>query len=429
MSTVDAVFGRNDSGTYGSNSNMVANQQFIDNGYSAAARWALEGMRQVRRQRKLHDSRTFDGNSKADIFGTWTTNEKLLLLVPVGAYKEGHQGTLAYHQALWVFKTPNDATGEHLPANLPLLNMFLEEAAIWEKSRTLLEASGLSPFDAEEDDGSVWGMKQARGLTEAERNLATTINAKSKSRRQLYALPNPGQSKAAAVFETWRMMGCITGFMIESEEYQKNPNERLVSVAVGGREWTNNVFSPVVQVGDVLWFIVKEIANKQAALLGPKGQPIGQRTRDPTSFLQIQGMNSGANGTPYYFSAPSYDDEPRRGDLRYIEKDVRIFRSKARYVHTATGEPLTDAQRKQLPPHLWTLKNSYNDPNLEYDGPTEEHGGRFFLYDIPRCGARYLAGKVLHVKEGKTTYHDIDLAIRDVKRYATQPLIELDVCR
>lgn len=426
MAAFETEFNQNDGGGFGVNSSMVINELFVENGNQAAMNWAIQGMRELKRKRRGHDVRRQGKRPKSDLMLDFV-NQKIAVLVPVGAYADGYQASLKIQQMLWLYKTSNGATGEHQPANLPLLNMLLEEAAIFRKSEQLLRASGVLE-DGDDDDSSLWGIKEK--LQPIANGIANIIRSRSNNNRKLlYATPAPGQSTASALQDAWRIIGCITGFMAESAEYQKNPHERLVETTVAGRQHTRNVFSPRVQVGDSLWFIGKEIPNPNPALLDVHGASVGQRTRTPSQFLQVMGVNMGSHGEPYYFSSEYPDDEAQRSDLRYIEKDVEVWRSDARYIDTLSGEFLTDEQRMRLPPHRWTLLNNFDDIDNASEND-DGSNGEIFVCDLPRRGARQVVGRILHATAAeKTTWSDIELAGRNVDRLTTMPLIEVDIGR
>lgn len=408
-------------GPFGTSSSMVINENFVENGNNAAMNWAIQGMRELKRKRRAHDVRRQGKRPKSDLT-TDFTNQKIPILVPVGAYAEGYQASLKEQQIMWLYKMVNGATGESHSANLPVINLFLEQAAVLRHVQQLIGESGA--LDDETED-SVWGIKEK--LQPVANDVARMLK-NNPNMDLLYSHPAPGQSTASAFQDAWFIIGCITGFMAESAQYKRNPHDRLVEVTVAGRQHTRNIYSPRVQVGDSLWMVAKEVPNRNPAFLGVDGTSIAQRTRSPKQFLQVMGVNMGSHGTPYYFSAEYPDDEPRRNDLRYVEKDVRVWRSKARYVDTQTGQPLTDAERMRLPPERWTLLNCFED--IDHASDAHDDDGDIFLCDLPRRGARQVIGRVLHATAAyKTNWAEIEMAERDVDRLTTMPLIEVDIGR
>ncbi len=97
--------------------------------------------------------------------------------------------------------------------------------------------------------------------------------------------------------------------------------ERVITIAHTGRVrlprlWKN------MEVGDHVGFIVKKIKNPYDFFYDPKGLKKGTKTIRPSSFLQIIAVNLKKSRTPYSNSNSDNPNEPLFDDLCYWDEEI-----------------------------------------------------------------------------------------------------------
>lgn len=290
------------------------------------------------------------------------TDEIIVQPIMPRPYAEGWHRSFSNYTPLFsnryeeIYK--NDGT--FTVADPPILNYFLEQAAVLSASTNFLRQELLP---------------DARSLR------ARYSNFMAKSPQEFA--------------KKWSHLGVMMsrqpgGYRTSGASRRVSGNESQIGYSCIGRAYTFNLFAPDVRPGQKLYYIVRDFEAEDPNFLDPTGQIIAARSSNPGTFLQMRGFTDKEADTVPIYNASAYSVSQlyRRQAMRinqeYMEYDVDEFGD------IVMARDLTDEGMQEM---------ENNVPDLVYE-----------MYEI---GHVMRAGISREIKGAPNTHREILIGHRD----------------